>query len=139
MFFENELISLLFNEQCSLLSQIYGKPGDTENGWKDFLENVGFNPQSNSYIREPGIFINNSIFENVTGVIVRMQNNESFGAYPCYAREQFNPLRIVRNPFAEEQINCLDLEEIIPWRTVEDICKTYTKVVKKNAPYQKSD
>ena len=50
-----------------------------------------------------------------------MQNNESFGAYPYFAREQFNPLRIVPNPFAEKQINCLDLEEIIPWRTVKDI------------------
>jgi hypothetical protein len=139
LFFEHKLISLLFGGQCYRLPQFYGKPGDPnfpsysepaivtsakENGWKYFLENVGFDPRSSSHIHEPGIFISDPIFENVTGVIARMQNNQSFGAYPYFTKEQFNPLRIVPNPFAEKQINCLDLEEIIPWRTVKDIYKS---------------
>ena len=111
----------MFGEQCAYLSEFYGKPGEPsfpdyfeleivtfakENGWKDFLENVGFDPKSNAHIREPGIFINNNpIFKNVTGVITRIQDH----------------LQVVPNPFADKQINSPNLEQIIPWRTVEDI------------------
>ena len=78
-----------------------------ENGWKYFLENVGFDPKSNAHIREPGIFINNPIFGHVTGVITRIQDH----------------LQVIPNPFAEQQINSRNLEQIIPWRTVKDIYK----------------
>lgn len=120
LFFEEKLISLLFGEQCAYLLRFFGKPGDKsfpdyhepemvtyakENGWTNFLERVGFNPKSNAHIREPGILINEPIFNNVTGVITRMQDH----------------LQVVPNPFAENQINYLNLEKIIPWRTVEDI------------------
>lgn len=115
-FDEDKLIPLLFGGKFfCYLPEILGKPGDElpivtsakENGWKDFLENVGFNPRSNSRVCEPGIFINNPIFENVTGVITRIENT----------------LQVVPNPFAEEQINYPDLEKIIPWTSVSNIYK----------------
>ncbi|MEM8718148.1 MAG: hypothetical protein AAGE84_02410 [Cyanobacteria bacterium P01_G01_bin.39] len=114
LFFEDRLISLLFGGQYAYLPMSFSKPGDRsfpdyselemvtfakENGWKDFLENVGFDPKSNAHIREPGIFINNPIFGNVTGVITRIQDN----------------LQVIPNPFAEQQINLPNLEQIIPW------------------------
>jgi hypothetical protein len=129
-FSEIELIRLLFGGLCN-----HGEPTDPhfpvysessivtkakENGWTDFLKNVGFNPRSHSYISkaifdsqsniynpERGIFINDSIFNNVTGVITRIRNN----------------LQIVPNPFAEKSINRLYLEQSIPWRSVSDIYK----------------
>ncbi|MEO0926151.1 MAG: hypothetical protein AAFY63_09800 [Cyanobacteria bacterium J06643_13] len=119
-FSEEKLIPLLFGEQCADLSQSFGNPGDKsfpdyhepeivtyakENGWTDFLEKVGLNPKSNVHVREPGILINEPIFNNVTGVITRMRDH----------------LQIVPNPFAEKQINYPNLEKIILWRTVEDI------------------
>jgi hypothetical protein len=120
---EEELIWLLFGGQCCHADPVptYSEPSIVtnakENGWRDFLENVGFDPRSNSYIPkaifdsnsdsynpERGIFLNPN-FENVTGVITRIKND----------------LQIVPNPFAEESINCPDLEKIIPWRSLEDI------------------
>jgi hypothetical protein len=136
LFFEHKLISLLFGGLSHHSREFYGNPGDPNfpsyvepeivtsaknNGWKDFLVNVGFNPHSNSYILDPGIFINNSIFENVTGVIARTQKNRSIRPFSRVGWEETNPLKIVPNPFAEEKINRLDLEEIIPWRIVKEI------------------
>lgn len=122
-FDESKLIPLLFGNQCYRLPQFYGKPGDPnfppysepkivadakKSGWKNFLVNVGFDPQSNSYIRELGILTeNDTLLRNITGVIARIQSR----------------LQIVPNPFAEQQINCLDLEKVILWQSVSDIYK----------------
>jgi hypothetical protein len=112
LYFDDKLVSLLFGGTWHSLCSQFEHPNEPEivtyakeNGWKVFLENVGFNSQPNSYIREPGMLIEDNIFENVTGIIANIKNI----------------LQVVPNPFAEKQINCLELEEIIPWRSVSDI------------------
>ena len=107
-FFEDRLIPLLFGEQCANFSDYSEAEIVTrakENGWTDFLDNVGFNLVSDAHVRELGILINQPIFNNVTGVVTRIEDH----------------LQVTPNPFAEQQINYPDLEKVIPWRTVEDI------------------
>jgi hypothetical protein len=122
-YFEDNLIPFLFGGKCYNLPDYFGNPGDPsfpkyselpivteakEHGWKDFLEKVGFDPRSQSPIpiNHEGILIKNvDVFKNVSGIITRIGSNFQF----------------VPNPFAEEQINHPDLQEIIPWRSVEEI------------------
>lgn len=103
-----ELISLLFGSQTQY-AESYGLPEYTEpeivsqakeNGWLNFLKLVGYEPQSNCRITQPGILItNNDIFKNVTGIIVKI----------------WGQLLFIPNPFAEEAINCLESLDILPW------------------------
>jgi hypothetical protein len=103
-----ELTSLLFGSQTQY-AESYGVPEYTEpeivsqakeNGWLNFLTTVGYEPQSNCRITQPGILItDNDIFKNVTGIIVRI----------------WGQLLFIPNPFAEEAINCLESLDILPW------------------------
>jgi hypothetical protein len=100
------LVSLLFGKRCYF--EPPSKPKYTElqevseakaHGWQKLLEEVGFREQI-CPVTKPGIFITNPfISKNVTGVIARIG-----GELYCFP-----------NPFAEESINCLDLQKAIPW------------------------
>jgi hypothetical protein len=103
-----ELISLLFGSQTQY-AESYEVPKYTEpevvsqakeNGWLNFLTTVGYEPQSNCRITQPGILItDNDIFKNVTGIIVKI----------------WGQLLFIPNPFAEEAINCPEFLDVLPW------------------------
>lgn len=100
------LTSLFFGDKCQFKSPLKSQEIEIikvkqakASGWKTLLEEVGFNEQI-SRIKDPGIFITNQyISENISGVIAR-----TGGKIYC-----------LPNPFAEESINCLDLQQKIPW------------------------
>ncbi|WP_413171920.1 hypothetical protein [Anabaena azotica] len=107
LFMESQyLVSLLFGERCYF--EPPSKPKYTElpevneakaHGWQKLLEEVGFSEQICPVI-QPGIFITNPfISQNVTGIIARIGGE----------------LYCLPNPFAEKSINCLDLQQEIPW------------------------
>lgn len=103
-----ELISLLFGSKTQY-AESYGVPEYTEpeivsqakeNGWLNFLTTVGYEPQSNCRITQPGILItDNDIFKNVTGIIIKI----------------WGQLLFIPNLFAEEAINYPELLDILPW------------------------
>jgi hypothetical protein len=98
-------INLLFGESSVLhKSPEYCEPPLVSQaklkGWCQLLESVGYKPQPQSRIISPGILISNRcIFQNVTGIVVNI----------------WDSLQFVPNPFAEEQINRPDFQEIITW------------------------
>ena len=100
-----EIASLLLGEKCLL-----EKPRDyfdpeiiakaKSNGWKTFLEEFGYQSVPDFYISSPGIFMKyHDKLHNTTGVVIRFV--ESF--------------QLIPNPFADPEINCPDLQDIIPW------------------------
>jgi hypothetical protein len=106
--FQFALINLLFGES-SYYDALLKLPEYCEpplvsqaktRGWSQFLESVGYKPQPQSRIISPGILISDPcIFQNVTGIVVNI----------------WDSLQSVPNPFAEEQINRPDFQEIIKW------------------------
>ena len=109
--YKENFISLLFGSKCYtglIKSSISGIPNFSEsslvikaknNGWRDFLINIGFNPKIDSPIRQPGILITNStISKNLTGIIARIKDDVLY----------------IPNPFAEQQINFLDWDKYFP-------------------------
>jgi hypothetical protein len=106
--FQFALINLLFGEsRCydvSLRPPEYCEPPLVSQaklkGWCQLLESVGYKPQPQSRIISPGILLSDPcIFQNVTGIVVNI----------------WDSLQFVPNPFAEEQINRPDFQEIITW------------------------
>jgi hypothetical protein len=98
--------------------------------WDDSQKNlpylVALDIQQNLFFEEKLISLfsgnpRNPNFKNVTGVIARTENNRSIRPFSRAGWIEANPLKVVPNPFAQQQINCLDLEKIIPWRSVKDI------------------
>jgi hypothetical protein len=98
------LINLLFGDEIVGNPPEYSEPyivsQAKENGWREVLESVGYKPDLQSYIHNPGILVSHQcIFQNVTGVVTNI----------------WDALQFVPNPFAEEQINRPNLQEIITW------------------------
>ena len=115
-FSEDRLVPFLFGKKFDYgcKTQYSELPIVTQakhNGWMEFLENVGFKANSISYIPKPGdipdlppgiLICNKTIQKNLTGIIIKSTQS----------------LQFVSNPFADKEINDIQLQNCLPWKPV---------------------
>jgi hypothetical protein len=69
-------------------------------GWKDLLEQVGYRPRFHDRTKENGLYFEDQVVrQNITGIIARI----------C------GQIQFIPNPFAEDSINCPELQQLLPW------------------------
>jgi hypothetical protein len=103
--FPERLVSLLLGKRCYFTDSQpqYSEPSIVSDakarGWHEFLEKIGFSQQTPSPVTQPGLLISNEITsKNVTGIMAKIRGE----------------LHYLPNPFAEDQINSLDIHALVP-------------------------